>query len=79
MGVDLAAAFEQETGCALHAREVLGVTMLVPVDDRLGAFGLVVGEAPQVVFRVKSYGSVHLVVWRADEKKLDKVLRRICR
>ena len=78
MDVDLAAAFEQETGLALHAREVLGVTMLVPEDDRLGAFGLVVGEAPQVVFRVKSYGRVHLVVWRADEKKLDKVLRKIC-
>ena len=51
MDVDLAAAFEQETGC--------------------------VGEAPQVVFRVKSYGDVQLVVWRADEKKLDEVLRRI--
>jgi hypothetical protein len=77
MDVDLAAAFEQETGCALHAREILGMTMLVPEDDRFGAFGLVFGDAPQVVFRVKSYGRVHLVVWRADEKKLDKALRKI--
>jgi hypothetical protein len=78
MDVDLAAAFEHETGCALHAREILGLTMLVPADDRFGAFGLVVGEAPQVVFPVKSYGRVHLVIWRADEKRLDKALRRIC-
>jgi hypothetical protein len=76
--VDLAAAFEQETGCALHAREVGGVTMLVPEDGRFGAFGIVVGEAPEVVFRVKSYGRVHLVVWHADEPKLDATLRRIC-
>jgi hypothetical protein len=77
MNVDLADAFEHETGIALEERELLGMRMLVPTDDRHGAFGLVVGDVPQVVFRVRSYGNVHLVVWRADEKKLDKVLRRI--
>ena len=74
----LAEAFERETGVALEERELLGVPMLVPVDDKLGAFGIVVGRVPQVVFRVRSYGeNLHLVVWRADEKKLDRVLRRI--
>jgi hypothetical protein len=77
MDVDLAAAFEQETGCALEERELLGMRMLVPVDERYGAFGLVVGAKPDVVFPVRSYGTVHLIVWRADEKKLDKALRRL--
>ena len=77
MDVDLAAAFEHETGIALRSREILGLTMLVPEDDRFGAFGLVVGAKPDVVFPVRSYGSVHLIVWRADEKKLDKALRRL--
>jgi hypothetical protein len=73
----LAEAFERETGIALEERDVLGVRMLVPVDERYGAFGLVVGPRPDVVFKVRSYGSVHLVVWKADEKKLDKALRRL--
>jgi hypothetical protein len=77
MDVDLAAAFEQETGCALRAREILGLTMLVPEDDRFGAFGLVIGTKPDVVFPVRSYGNVHLVAWKADVKKLDKALRRL--
>jgi hypothetical protein len=77
MDVDLAAAFEQETGVALQERELLGIRMLVPVDERYGAFGLVVGAKPEVVFPVRSYGSVHLIVWRADEEKLDKALRRL--
>lgn len=76
-----AEAFERETGCALEARELLGVRMLVPVDDRLGAFGIVLGPAPQVVFETRSYGErVHLVLWGgANEKKLDRALRRISR
>jgi hypothetical protein len=77
MDVDLAGAFEQETGCALQAGEIAGLKMLVPEDDRFGAFGLVVGAKPAVAFPVRSYGHVHLIVWGADEKKLDKVLRRI--
>lgn len=73
----LAEAFERETGCPLEERELLGLRMLVPVDERYGAFGLVVGARPDVVFPVRSYGSVHLVVWKADEKKLDRALRRL--
>ena len=74
--MDLAAAFERETGIALQERELLGVRMLVPVDERCGAFGLVVGAAPpEVVFPVRSYGSVHLIVWAADVKKLDKAMQ----
>jgi hypothetical protein len=75
--VDLAEAFERETGCALHERDLFGLRMLVPEDDRLGAFGIVIGERPDVVFPVRSYGNVHVVVWRANEKALDKTFRRI--
>ena len=53
--MDLAAAFERETGCALQRRELLGLPMLVPVDERYGAFGIVVGARPDVVFDVRSY------------------------
>ena len=69
-----AEAFERETGSALEERELLGVRMLVPVDERLG-------PPPQVVFKTRSYGErIHLVLWGgANEKKLDKALRRICR
>ena len=76
-----AEAFEREAGVSLEERELLGVRMLVPVDDRLGAFGIVLGPPPQVVFKSRSYGEgVHLVLWGgANEKKLDKALRRICR
>lgn len=77
MDVDVAAAFEHETGIALQERELLGVRMLVPVDERYGAFGLVVGAKPEVVFPVRSYGGVHLIVWHADEKRLDRALRRL--
>jgi hypothetical protein len=77
MDVDLAAAFERETGIALQQRELLGLPMLVPTDERYGAFGLVVGPRPDVVFPVRSYGTVHLIVWKADEKKLDRALRRL--
>jgi hypothetical protein len=75
--MNLAEAFERETGIALEEREVLGVRMLVPTDERYGAFGLVVGPKPDVVFEVRSYGSVHLIVWKADEKKLDKALKKL--
>jgi hypothetical protein len=73
--------FERETGCALEERELLGVRMLVPIDDRLGAFGIVLGPAPQVVFKMRSYGErVHLVLWGgANEKKLDRAVRRVIR
>jgi hypothetical protein len=73
-----AEAFERETGCALEERELLGLRMLVPVDDRLGAFGIVVGPAPGTVFKTRSYGErVHLVLWAgAKEKQLDKAIKR---
>jgi hypothetical protein len=77
--VTFADDFERETGVALEEREMLGVTMLVPADERLGAFAIVLGERPEVVFTVRSYGDVHLIVWRADEKKLDAALRRLRR
>jgi hypothetical protein len=78
--VTFAEAFERETGLPLEERELLGVRMLVPVDDRLGAFGIIVGAAPETVFRTRSYGGVHLVLWAgAHEKKLDGALRRISR
>jgi hypothetical protein len=77
--VTFAEAFERETGCPLEERELLGVRMLVPVDDRFGAFGIVLGPPPQVVFETRSYGErIHLLLWgRAKEKQLDKALRRI--
>jgi hypothetical protein len=77
----LAEAFERETGCALEERELLGVRMLVPMDDRLGAFGIVLGPAPATVFTIRSYGErVHLVLWGgAEEQQLDKALRRVSR
>ena len=77
----VAEAFERETGLALEERELLGVRMLVPVDDRLGAFGIIVGDKPPTVFKTRSYGErVHLVLWGgANEKKLDRALRRIGR
>jgi len=79
--VTFAEAFQHETGCALEERELLGVGMFLPVDDRLGAFGIVLGPPPQVVFETRSYGEgVHLVLWGgAEEKQLDRALRRICR
>jgi hypothetical protein len=76
-----AEAFEHETGIALEERDLMGVHMLVPVDDRLGAFGIVLGPAPATVFATRSYGErVHLVLWGgANQKQLDKALRRISR
>jgi hypothetical protein len=55
--------------------------MLVPADDRLGAFGIVLGPAPATVFKTRSYGErVHLVLWGgANEKQLDRALRRLTR
>ena len=79
--MSFAGEFERETGCTLEERQVLGMTMLVPTDDRLGAFGIVLGPPPQVVFKTRSYGErVHLVLWGgAKEKQLDRALRRISR
>jgi hypothetical protein len=79
--VTIAEAFERETGIALEERELLGVRMFVPVDDRFGAFGIVIGAAPETVFKTRSYGErVHLVLWGgAKEKQLDRALRRISR
>jgi hypothetical protein len=79
--VTVAEAFERETGLALEERELIGVRMLVPVDDRLGAFGIIVGDKPGTVFETRSYGEhLHLVLWGgANEKKLDRALRRIGR
>ena len=74
-------AFERETGIALEERDLLGVRMLVPVDDRLGAFGIVLGPAPATVFETRSYGErVHLVLWGgAKQSRIDEALRRIIR
>jgi hypothetical protein len=77
MDVDLAAAFEQETGMPLRAGTLGSLDVLLPADDRYGSFALVVGRKPEVVFPVKSYGNVHAILWRADEQKLDAVLRRL--
>jgi hypothetical protein len=57
------------------------VRMLVPVDDRLGAFGIVLGPAPETVFETRSYGErVHLVLWGgAQREQLDTALRRLSR
>jgi hypothetical protein len=79
--VTFAEAFERETGCALEERELLGVTMLVPTDDRLGAFGIVLGPHPSTVFETRSYGEhVHLVLWSgAKERQLDRALHRVRR
>ncbi len=77
----LAEAFEHETGCALHEREVLGMRVLVPEDDRFGAFGILVGRpwAPSFQFPTRPYGNgVELVLYgNADLRALDAVLRRI--
>jgi hypothetical protein len=79
--VTLAEMLERELGCAFEERALLGTTMLVPTDGKLGAFGIIVGERPTGVFRVRSYGDrVHLVLWgAANEKKLDKALRKLIR
>jgi hypothetical protein len=77
MDVDLAAAFERETGIALRAGRLGSLDVLLPADDRYGSFALVVGAKPQVAFSVKSYGRVHAILWRADERKLDEALRRL--
>jgi hypothetical protein len=76
-----AEAFERETGCPLEERNLLGVRMLVPAGDRLGAFGIVLGPRPRAVFKTRSYGErVHLVLWGgAKEKQLDRALRRLTR
>jgi hypothetical protein len=81
---DLAAAFLRETGCELRQRELLGRSMLIPEDDRLGSFGIIVGRLDDSVplqFKTKTYGDdVLLVFWGgADEKKLDRALRAIVR
>jgi hypothetical protein len=79
--VTFAESFEREAGVGLEERQVLGVTMLVPADDRLGAFAIVVGPKPKTVFETRSYGArLHLLLWGgADEKQLDRVLRRVSR
>ncbi len=76
-----AEAFERETGCALAERELLGVRMLVPVDERLGAFGIVLGPPALPVCKTRSDGGrAHLVLWGgAKERRLDRALRRISR
>jgi hypothetical protein len=85
MAVDLADAFERETGIALHERELLGVQMLMPSDDRLGSFGIVVGRtaaaAANLQFATRAYpGGVELIWWGGKElKKVDAALRRITR
>jgi len=79
---ELAAAFERETGCALQLRDVLGMRMLLPVDDRFGTFGILVGRRaalPHFQFKTRAYGGgVELVLYgKARERELDKVLKRI--
>jgi hypothetical protein len=86
VGVDgteeLAAAFERETGCPLQERDVLGMRMLLPADDRFGSFGILVGrraDAPHFQFETRAYGGgVELVLYgKARVKQLDKVLKRL--
>jgi hypothetical protein len=79
---DLAAAFVRETGVELRLRRLLGRAMLIPEDDRLGSFGIIVGTLDDSVplqFKTRTYGGdVLLVLWgSAEEKKLDAALRRI--
>jgi hypothetical protein len=77
---DVARRFEAETGVALQPNELLGTTILMPADDSLGSFGIVVGDARDVVFPVHSYADdVHLIVWSAKQKKLDAALKKIVR
>jgi hypothetical protein len=80
--VDLAEAFERETGCALQRRELFGMSVLVPADDRFGAFGILVGrrESPGFQVPTRAYGAgVELVLYgKARVGELDAVLRRIC-
>jgi hypothetical protein len=82
MAVDLAAAFERETGCPLHERQVLGMRALVPADDRFGNFALLVERSfnPSFAFPTRAYGrGVELVDYGgASVSELDAVLRRIC-
>ena len=80
---DLATAFRNETGVELRVRELLGRKMLVPEDERLGTFGIIVGrldDSEPIVFQTRSYpNDVLLVLWgKTDAKRLDAVLRRIC-
>jgi hypothetical protein len=56
--------------------------MLVPADDRFGAFGILVGrraEAPYFQFETRTYaGGVELALYgKARVRELDQVLRRI--
>jgi hypothetical protein len=77
---ELAAAFERETGCALHVRELGDLTMLLPDDDRFGNFGILVGRRATANFRfeTRAYGGVELVLYgSAQVRELDAVLRRI--
>lgn len=79
---ELAAAFERETGVALQVRDVLGMRMLLPADDRFGSFGILVGRQtalPHFQFETRAYGGgVELVLYgKARVRELDKVLRRI--
>jgi len=81
---DLAAAFLKETGCPLRQRNLLGRSMLIPEDDRLGSFGIIVGALDDSIplqFKTRGYGNdVLLVLWgKAKEKEIDAVLERIVR
>jgi hypothetical protein len=62
-------------------RELGGLTMLVPADDRFGSFGILVGrrETPYFQFETHAYGGgVELVLYgKARLRELDAVLRRI--
>ena len=56
--------------------------MLVPADDRFGAFGILVGrrqDTPYFQFETRSYGGgVELVLYgKARVRELDAALRRI--
>ena len=86
LGEDVAAAFLRETGLELRVRKLMGRSLLMPVDDRLGSFGILIGqtepdfdESTHLRFPSREYPQdVHLVWWgnaRVDE--IDVVLRRI--
>jgi len=81
--VDLADAFLRETGVALEERTFAGMKVLMPVDDRLGAFGILVGRkwSPDFAWPTRDYGNgVELVLYgKAKLEELDAVLRKITR
>jgi len=56
--------------------------MLIPEDDRLGSFGIIVGkldDSAPLQFKTRAYGNdILLVLWgAAKERQLDAALKKI--